>query len=138
MKKYLPNDALVFTAQRKLKFSCCCVLSSADRCLVSLSDADLALVLGKPFIMWYGDNFGRFALLTSCIQGILRDTIFSTKDVKALLVKVEPLKMPCMQDVRRANLPKLSPYHMMNGSPRTRARSASDRLTRHPSALYWT
>ena len=83
--------------------------------------------------MWYGDNFGKFVLRISCVQGILRDTIFSTKDGEALLLKMVPLKMPCMQDVRRANLLKWSPYHMMNGSPSTRSRS---RLTRHLSALY--
>jgi len=82
VKKNLPNDALVFTAQRKFKYSCCRVLSSADRCLVSLSDADLALVLGKLFIMWYGDDFGKFALLILCVQGIFRDTSFSTKMAK--------------------------------------------------------
>ena len=85
--------------------------------------------------MWYGDNFGRFALLTSCIHGIFRGSSFTRSALTSFVEKIVSLKMPCMQEVRRANLPKLSPYHMMNGFPRTRARSASDRLTRHLSAL---
>ncbi len=33
--------------------SCCHAQYTVDRCLVSLSDTDLALVLCKPFIVWH-------------------------------------------------------------------------------------
>ncbi len=38
--------------------------------------------------MWYGDNFGRFALLTSCIHGIFRGSTFTRSALTSFVEKI--------------------------------------------------